>query len=123
MSQWIAAYKNAQNYDFVIVNNYAGINDWNRQQAITTVEHNSKVLSVTNYRWMMPYSMVAVTKNAEEQGRWAAEVAIAVLSGTAINSIPITINREWHVFINNNLLNKAGIKLDANTMRSASTRW
>ena len=123
MQQWIESYKNSQSYDFIIINNHAGINDWDSRVAVSTVAHESKVLTVTNYKWMMPYSMLALTKKAEEQGRWAAEVAIEVLSGTAINSIPITINQEWEFFVNYDLLDKAGIKLDSSSKRSASAVW
>ena len=123
MEQWVAAYKAAQSFDFIVINNYAGINDWNSDLAISVAENYSKVLSVTNYKWMMPYTMLALTKNAEEQGRWAAQVAIEVLDGTDINTIPVTINREWDLYVNYALLKKAGIKLDANTKRNASTVW
>ncbi len=123
MDQWIKAYISAQSSDFIVLNNYAGIHDWNPKLAIDTAKTVSKVLTVTNYKWMMPFTMLALTKNAQEQGRWAAKVAIEVLSGTEISSIPITINQEWQIFVNYILLEKANIKLDANTQRSASTNW
>lgn len=109
--------------DFIVINNYAGINDWDSKLAIEIVKKEGKILTVTNYKWMMPDAMIALTKNAQEQGRWAAEVAIEVLAGTDISTIPITINQEWGGVINYNLLAKAGIELDSNTKRSASTVW
>jgi len=123
MKQWAAAYESAQSADFIIINNYAGIRDWQPKQAIKIVENKSTTLTVTNYKWMMPYAMLALTKNAEEQGRWAAEVAIEVLSGIAIDAIPITINKEWDLFINNSLLTRANIELDISTKKRASTEW
>lgn len=123
MSQWVSAYKASQTADFIIVNNYAGIRDWNPALAKKTVRETSTTLTVTNYKWMMPYAMLALTKNAEEQGRWIAEVAIEVLSGTPISNIPITINKEWNLFINKDLLHKANIELDMTTQKRASTDW
>ncbi len=123
MAQWKTAYNNSQNADFIIVNNYAGIKDWDAQQAIDHVKNNSKKLTVTNYKWMMPFAMFALTKNAFEQGRWSAEVAISILAGADITEIPITINKEWHMFVNVELLQKANISLDKHTMRRASQQW
>ncbi len=123
MSQWVKAFKQSQSADFIILNNNAGINDWDKKTAINTVEKYGKTLTLTNYKWMMPYSMLALTKNSYEQGNWAGEIAQEVLSGTNISDIPITINREWHFFINKNLLKKANIKIDKSTIRSASPIW
>ncbi len=123
MAQWKTAYNNAQNADFIIVNNYAGINDWDEQQAVKHVKNNSTKLTVTNYKWMMPYAMLGLTKNAFEQGRWSSEVAISILAGADITEIPITINKEWHMFVNEGLLRQANITLDKHTMRRASQQW
>ncbi|HFD31100.1 MAG TPA: hypothetical protein ENJ28_00095 [Gammaproteobacteria bacterium] len=123
MSQWIKAFKDAQTADFIILNNNAGINDWDNNTAKNTVQTYGKKLTLTNYKWMMPYSMLALTKNAYEQGNWAGEIAKEVLSGTNISDIPITINREWHFYINKALLNKANITIDKNTERNASPVW
>ena len=123
LSQWKQAYINSQSADFIIVNNYAGINDWNKQQAIDHVQKHSKKFTVTNYKWMMPFAMFALTKNAFEQGRWSSQVALSVLSGTDISEIPITINKEWDMFINTDLLRSTNITIDKHTLRRASPHW
>ena len=123
MREWEQAYLDAQKADFIIVNNYAGINDWDSQRAIKIVDRNSTKFTVSYYKWMMPFVMFSITKKAEEQGRWAAEVAIEILNGTPVNEIPITVNKEWAMFANTRLLKKAGIQLDANTKRRTSIKW
>ncbi len=123
MQQWVKAYKNAQTADFIILNNNAGIKDWNHQLALKTVSTRSKKLTVSNYKWMMPYTMFGMTKSAEEQGRWAAEVALEVLSGAAVESIPVTVNRHWNFYSNDYLLTTANIRLDNNTRRRTSVYW
>jgi len=123
MQQWKQAYINAQSSDFIIVNNNAGIVDWDKGRAIKIVSENSKKLSVTNYKWMMPYAMFAITKNAQEQGRWAGLVALEILSGVAVSDIPITINKEWSMFVNNKILALTNITLDPNTIKRASVEW
>ncbi len=123
MRDWEVAYNDAQKADFIIVNNYAGINDWDRERAIKIAMEKSKKFTVSYYKFMMPYVMFSITKSAAEQGRWAAEVAIEVLSGTPVSNIPITVNKEWNMFANVTLLRKAKINLDTNTKRRTSIKW
>ncbi|VAW90698.1 hypothetical protein MNBD_GAMMA21-1778 [hydrothermal vent metagenome] len=121
--EWKREYKMAQKADFIILNNYSGINDWNQGEAIKFVKNNSKVLTVTNYQWMMPYSMLGMTKSAEEQGNWAGQVAKSIIEGIPVNEIPITINKTWSLFVNTELLDSAGVKLSNSVMSRAYRKW
>jgi hypothetical protein len=60
---------------------------------------------------MMPYTMLALTKLPEEQGEWAAQVALAVIDGAPVSSIPIVVNRRWDIYINPRLLERGGFVL------------
>lgn len=111
LQQWQQAFADSQGADFIIIGNNAGIDDWDKQQAIHHVSQHSKVLTVTNYKWMTNYAMLAMTKLAEEQGEWAAKVSLAILAGGNPENIPIIANRKWHIYINSLLLEKANIKL------------
>jgi ABC-type uncharacterized transport system substrate-binding protein len=123
MKQWKKAFIEAQSADFIIINNYAGINDWDEKVASAYVKKHGKKFSVTNYKWMMSFAMFALTKDAYEQGRWSAEVALSVLAGTPISTIPITVNKEWEMFVNLNLLKSANINMDKHILRRASHSW
>jgi len=112
MDEWEKAFINAQTSGFIILGNNAGINDWDKARAAHFAEKNGKQLTMTTYPWMMPYVMLGVSKRASEQGEWAAEVALAVLSGTNISDIPITVNRHWSYYQNKVLLKKANINID-----------
>jgi len=108
--QWIASYKEAQAYDFIFLGNNAGINDWYRPEAERIVAEFSNKISVTTYEWMLPYTALAFTKLPEEQGAWAAKVALSVLRGIKISQIPVIFNRKWDMWINTHLISK--LKLD-----------
>ena len=123
MSDWKKAYIKAQNANFIIINNKAGINDWRSSELIDFVNQHSKTLTVTNYRWMMPYAMLGMTKSAREQGLWAGEVALAILNGLPVNSIPVTVNKSWHLYINKPLLQKSNIKLSNRILNHAHKSW
>jgi len=112
IAEWEKAFIDAQSSDFIILGNNAGINDWDKARAARHVANMGKRLTMTTYSWMMPYVMLGVSKRAQEQGEWAAEVALAVLSGTNIADVPITVNRHWTYYQNKPLLKKAGITID-----------
>ncbi|MDH3327261.1 MAG: ABC transporter substrate-binding protein [Gammaproteobacteria bacterium] len=123
MKEWKDEFVKAQTSDFIILANNAGINDWEISEVTQFVNQKSKILSVANYQWMMPYAMLGVTKNAREQGLWAGEVAVAVLNGLSVKDIPITINKSWHFFINKSLLSKTDISLSNRILNHASKNW
>ncbi len=112
MAEWEKAFVEAQSYEFIILGNNAGINDWDVNRAVNFVEKNGKRLTMTTYAWMMPYVMLGVSKVASEQGEWAGEVVLAVLSGIDIADIPVTLNRHWNYYQNKKLLKKASIDID-----------
>ncbi|ATX78770.1 ABC-type uncharacterized transport system, substrate-binding protein [Mariprofundus aestuarium] len=121
MDDWMEAYSKAQGEaDFLIVGNNGGIEDWDDEKATSHVLKEGRLISVTNYDWMNRYALLAATKLAEEQGEWAASVAIAVLEGVKISDIPIVVNRRWKLFINTTLMEKSNIKLPQAIMTKAT---
>ncbi len=111
LGSWINAYRAGQGYDFVIIGSNAGINDWNTSRAFDAVKPATQKLSVTSHGWMMPVTMLGMTKVPEEQGEWAGQVALEILDGAAPNSIPVIANRKWDLFLNPELIDAAGIDL------------
>ncbi len=123
MKEWKAAYLKAQQADFIIVNNNAGINDWAQAEIMQFVQKNARVLTVTNYSWMMSYAMLGMTKDPVEQGQWAGDVAAAILNGLSVAEIPVTINKSWLLFANEILLKTADISLGNRVLNYAHKAW
>jgi len=119
---WKREFINAQSADFIILNNNSGINDWNNNDIREFVIHNNKTLSITNYEWMIPYSMLAMTKIPQEQGEWAAKIAIAILQGEKAGNLPIVVNRRWNIFINDTLVKNSTYTLPPSIMTKAVRR-
>lgn len=111
IEEWEQGYLYGQEYDFLVLGNNAGINDWDEERAGRFALTHAGKLTVTNYDWMMPYTMLAKTKIPEEQGEWAGNVALEILGGMDPAAIPIVPNRRWNLFANPALLEKAGIRL------------
>ncbi len=120
LADWKKAYLDAQKSDLIVLGNNAGINDWNIEEVTRYAEQHATTFSVTNYDWMMPYTMFAMTKIPEEQGEWAAEIAISILNGQRPADIPIVVNRKWNIFANPNLLKSANIKLSPHLLQNAT---
>ena len=116
LAEWEKAYLEAQSAGFVILGNNGGINDWDKTRAAEVAVQHARTLTVTNYDWMMPYAMFAMTKVPEEQGEWAAQVALSILGGEHAGNIPIIANRRWGLYANPTLLKKTGISLPAHIM-------
>lgn len=114
---WVAAYKRAQEYDLVIVGSRNGIKDWNHEMAVAAVEKLTEKFSVTNHGWMMPYTVLGMTKVSREQGEWAGKTAIKILSGLAPSRIPVVPNRQRDIWINNAILSAAGLSLPEDLLR------
>ena len=119
MAEWKAGFAAAQKADFVVIGTNAGIKDWNDADAYQSVMSHAKKLIVTNYDWMAPYAILAVTKIAEEQGEWSAHLALSILSGTKPDTLPIVVNRRWQIFVNVDLANKVGFQLPPRLVHKA----
>ena len=119
LKDWMAGYRQAQSHDLVIMGSNAGINDWDAEQARSFVQGAAQRLSMTNHYWMMPYTMVGITKVAEEQGEWAGKTALRILGGMQPGDIPIVANNRRDIWINTEVLSAAEIRLPRGLMRKA----
>lgn len=119
LQDWIAGYRRAQDYDFVIVGSNSGINDWQDDVARNAVLASSHKISLTNHAWMMPYTLLGLTKVPEEQGEWAAQAALHILDGTKPSDIAIVSNRKWDIWLNESVRNSIGIDIPNKIRRKA----
>ncbi|MCH9053085.1 MAG: hypothetical protein IIA72_18825 [Proteobacteria bacterium] len=114
---WLEAYGRAQDYDLVIVGSKAGINDWDHERIQAGILRMARMLSVTNHGWMMPYTILGVTKIPEEHGQWAAKTALRILDGMSPTDIPIVANNQRDIWINKTILMAANVSLPEGLMR------
>jgi hypothetical protein len=113
------AYLNAQEADFIIFQNYSGIEGWAESRAKSFIWEHSEKLGVSQLDWMAPFTMLSITLVIEEQGEYAAEVALKILDGAKPKDFPIVANRKWNILINRALLQKVGIKIPRDLLRKA----
>ena len=120
MDAWEAAFKEAQSQaDFLVTANHAGIVDWDLQRAVRIIHQSSRILSVGYHEYMKQLNMLSLTKLAEEQGDWAAQVALEILAGASPADFPVVVNHRWNLYINPELLKLADIDLPESIFRKA----
>ena len=120
--EWKKAFYEAQHANFIILNNNSGINNWDKNVMQRFISETPSVLTVTNYDWMIDYAMLAITKYPQEQGEWAAKVALAIIGGESIQDIPIVVNRRWNIYANSSLLKNTRYQLPSNIANKAIYR-
>jgi ABC-type uncharacterized transport system substrate-binding protein len=119
-AQWKEAYKAMQGQvDMIIIGNKAAIPDFKDAEAAEWVLANSKVPTGTINDWMMPVTMLGITKVPEEQGIWAVNAALKILAGTPPSSIPVAKNVQGNLLLNVKLATKAGITFNPALVKNA----
>lgn len=116
---WQTAMKVSERYDFVVMGSNAGIDEWDDEQAHRTALDLSKRPSVTNHKWMMPYTTFGFTKLPKEQGQWAANVAIQILNGSTPSDVPLASNRKWDLWLNEAILSRLQIRPNRRMLKKA----
>ncbi|MDX8396201.1 MAG: ABC transporter substrate binding protein [Mariprofundaceae bacterium] len=119
MKDWEAAYLAAQTSDMIVLNNIAGIANWDAKRATQYVTAHAGKLTVTTYDFMMPFTMLGMTKVAAEQGQWSAKVAMRILEGKKPSSIPVIANRQAITYINSDILRHSQITLPSALIHQA----
>ena len=116
---WLSAYRKAQSYDLVVLGSHAGINDWDAARVHAVVLRETRKLSITNMQWMMPFTLLGLTKVLEEQGEWAAKAALGILDGMSPSAIPIVANSRRDVWVNTRVLAASRVALPSELLRKA----
>jgi hypothetical protein len=119
MADWEKDYTHSQQYDFIVIGNNAGINDWDKKRAADYVLAHTNTFTVSYLSWMAPYSMLTMSKVAKEQGEWAGKVAAMIIAGTKPHEIPIVSNRKWDMYINIPLIQKTDFNLSPYILEKA----
>jgi len=120
LAEWKEEFRKLQSeVDVLFFGNFAGLNDWNEAEAAAWALEQSRIPSGSVYDFTMPYTMLGMTKIAEEQGIWAGKAALRILKGTPISAIPPTQNKEAKLFLNVKLASRAGVVFRPELLKNA----
>ena len=105
--------------DMIILLNPQGLVGFDMKTAQQFVERNSRIPSGSYVPWMAKMSLLGITLIPEEQGVWAAQAALKILSGQSVHNIPITRSRDGKLFINLKIAEKLGITFKSSLLKVA----
>ncbi|MBK8176142.1 MAG: ABC transporter substrate-binding protein [Rhodospirillales bacterium] len=109
-AQWVEAFERAQDeVDMLLILGVGAIHDWDARAARELAAGGSRIPAGTDFSWLMNVSLLGVAKVPEEQGRWAAEAAMAILDGVSPSRIPMTYNREGRLYFNPTIAARLGV--------------
>jgi ABC-type uncharacterized transport system substrate-binding protein len=120
LEEWKQAFLKLQDeVDMIIIENNAGISDWDNKAAEEFALANTKVPAGTTNPWMVPFSLLGITKIAEEQGIWSAQTALTIMDGTSPASIPIVSNKQGKFSLNMKIAGKIGVVFKPTLLKHA----
>lgn len=89
------------------------------ERSCNVTDDTPRAFTTTYLSWMMPYAVLVCTQTPEEQGEWVGASAIAILEGFPINDIAVVINRKYETWVNPQLLERSGLRLNAHITSGA----
>jgi ABC-type uncharacterized transport system substrate-binding protein len=112
MNEWRSVYKKLQqSSDLVILNNNAGLENWDKEQMVTFVQKNTSKLTASVYPWMVLYTIMSIQTQAKEFCEYVAKVVAELKNGDSIHDFPIIPNRNFRYVINKNLFEESPFKI------------
>ncbi|MFH1983242.1 MAG: ABC transporter substrate binding protein [Pseudomonadota bacterium] len=106
--------------DMLIIESDGGLYAEHAAQMKSFVETNTRIPTGSAYDFMAPYAMVNFAKVASEQGAWAADAAIQILSGTSPAAIAIVQNKMGELIINTRIAKALGAEMPFDLLASAN---
>lgn len=108
-----------QEVDMLYIYNYAGIVDWDASRAEKFLLNNAQIPTGSHNVFMAPFVLVTLAKLPQEQGEWAAQTALRILSGIDPADIPLAVNEKGRLIINFKMAQTLGVVFPLETLRAA----
>ncbi len=118
--EWKYAFLNLQNEtDFILIENNAGIKNWDNKEAEAFVLENTRIPSGAVLDFVTPYTLIGLTKVVEELGECPAMMALRILDGTSPSDIPQVANKKGRIYVNLKIADKLGIIISPELLKNA----
>jgi ABC-type uncharacterized transport system substrate-binding protein len=118
--EWKKAFIDLQGkVDMIVLENNAGIQGWNEEEAKKFVRAQTKIPTGCIHDFMAEYCLVGYTKIGEEQGEWAAGAALQILSGKSPKDIPVVMNQKGQLYANLAVAKKLNVTFPLTTLKAA----
>jgi ABC-type uncharacterized transport system substrate-binding protein len=109
-----------EDVDMLFISNSAGIENWDPVAAEKFLMRNTRVPTGTPLQFLDRYVVFALGKYPEEQGEYAAEVAMNILGGAKPSDFPLVTNKRAKLTVNLKIARAAGIVLPLSVLKTAN---
>ncbi|WP_022664240.1 ABC transporter substrate-binding protein [Desulfospira joergensenii] len=117
---WKKGFKQMQEQaDIVYLDTDGGLYKDHADEMKSFVESNTIKPTGASYDFMAPYALITFAKIAREQGQWAGDAAVKILSGTPASTIPIAQNKEGELIINARIAGALDLEIPFEILESA----
>jgi ABC-type uncharacterized transport system substrate-binding protein len=104
---WKKEYERLQQAaDVLYLPTQGAVQGWSEAEGKAFVRANTTKPSLSTDAFMMPYTLLGLTKTQVEQGEWAAHTALDILNGKKPADIPVVRNRRRVTYLNSALAAK-----------------
>ena len=107
--------------DMLLTGNYAGIAGWDEKAARSFILEHTTIPTGYVDGYMIPSVLITMGKIPEEQGEYAAQVALAVLGGAKPSAYPLVSNKKAALGLNLVIADKLHIVFTPSMLKNAST--
>jgi hypothetical protein len=105
--------------DMLITGNYTGIAGWDDAAARAFIMDSTRIPTGYVDGYMTPLVLITMGKLPEEQGEYAADVALRILRGARPSNIPLVENKKVVLGLNLVLAEKLGIVFSPALLKNA----
>ena len=120
MAEWESALLKLQDtVDFIYLENPEGIMGWDAKQAAQLVAESTHIPIGSSHAWLSPFSLFTITNVPQEQGWWAAEMAVKILEGKPPSELPRIRSNEGKLLANLAVATRLHIQLSTDVLQTA----
>ena len=105
--------------DMVLLQEFRSVQGFDHKEMIDFVKENTSVPTGAMQKYLIHYALLTLSKIGEEQGEYAARVALEILAGKSPQEIPIVANKRAKTYLNMKLAKKMGIKFPMELIENA----
>jgi ABC-type uncharacterized transport system substrate-binding protein len=106
--------------DMLFIANNAGIRDWDPMAAEKFLLRTTKIPTGTPLQFLDKFVVFTLGKYPEEQGEYAAQIALKILDGANPSDFPLVTNKRTKLTVNLKMAKSAGIVLPVSVLKTAN---
>ncbi len=120
LDQWKRRFRELQDsVDMLILNAPEDADGWDLDEMRDFARRETRIPTGSTYESHAMVSLICMARIPQEQGWWAADAALKIMSGTAPSDIPVSTNKEGRLIVNLDLAQELDITISQDILEIA----